>query len=228
MKLGLISDIHGDPDALELAWAHLTAMGVDRIVSAGDLVGYGRSPIAWSSFSRSTRSPRSGAIMTAGLWRGPGVADEFGGGTPGNETLEYLAGLPTELLIEAETQIGVIVHGSPPSDMEFVTRRTHPPAVLGRYLRDLSCDLLVVGHTHRPMWYRSPAGGLVVNPGSVVSLPVIDSSRTFAVVDLAESDSDVSRRGERRSRSARSLGLNGGSRRSARGAFHTGCAHQAG
>jgi predicted phosphodiesterase len=35
------------------------------------------------------------------------------------------------------------------------------------------------------MWYRSPAGRLVVNPGSVVSMPVVDSSRTFAVADLA-------------------------------------------
>jgi hypothetical protein len=26
--------------------------------------------------------------------------------------------------------------------------------------------------------------GLVVNPGSVVSMPVVDSSRTFALVDL--------------------------------------------
>ena len=29
MKLGLISDIHGDPIALELAWSHLTVMGAD-------------------------------------------------------------------------------------------------------------------------------------------------------------------------------------------------------
>jgi hypothetical protein len=33
------------------------------------------------------------------------------------------------------------------------------------------------------MWYRCP-DGLVVNPGSVVSIPGVDSSRTFALVDL--------------------------------------------
>jgi predicted phosphodiesterase len=58
--------------------------------------------------------------------------------------------------------------------------------VLNRYLSELTCDLLVLGHTHQPMWYRSPGGALVVNPGSLISLPVIDSSRTFAVVDLAK------------------------------------------
>ncbi len=37
------------------------------------------------------------------------------------------------------------------------------------------------------MWYRSPEGGLVVNPGSVVSMPAVTSG-TFAVVDLANMD----------------------------------------
>lgn len=186
MRLGLISDIHGDRDALGQAWAHLTALGVDRVVSAGDLVGYGPFPDRVIEFLKEHQIPSvRGNHDRWALARGPGVADEFGGGTPGQETLDYLAGLETELLVEAGTRIGVIVHGSPSSDMEFVNRRTHPPAVLRRYLRDLSCDLLVVGHTHQPMWYQSPAGRLVVNPGSLISLPVIDSSRTFAVVELA-------------------------------------------
>ncbi len=54
------------------------------------------------------------------------------------------------------------------------------------YLTELTCDLLVVGHTHQPRWYRSPAGRLVVIHGSLVSVPVIDTSRTFAVVELAK------------------------------------------
>jgi putative phosphoesterase len=55
--------------------------------------------------------------------------------------------------------------------------------VLRGYLELLNCDFLVVGHTHEPMWYRCDRG-LVVNPGSVISLPVVKSSRTFAVLDL--------------------------------------------
>jgi putative phosphoesterase len=189
MKLGLISDIHGDPAALELAWAHLTAMRVDQVVSAGDLVGYGPFPDRVVGFLQDRRIPSvRGNHDRWALGRGPGVADEFGGGAPSQETLAFLKTLPHDLLIEAGTRIGVVVHGSPSSDMEFVTRRTHPPAVLRGLLRKLDCNLLVVGHTHQPMWYRSPGGGLVVNPGSVVSLPVVDSSRTFAVVNMATLD----------------------------------------
>ncbi len=33
------------------------------------------------------------------------------------------------------------------------------------------------------MWYRSARGGLVINPGSVISAPVVSTSRTFALLD---------------------------------------------
>ena len=122
------------------------------------------------------------------LSRAPGVPDEFGGGTPRFETLAYLRTLPRDLLIQDDTRVGVIVHGSPSSDMEFVTRRTHPPEVLSELLGKLKCDYLVVGHTHEPMWYRESWGGLVINPGSIVSVPVVDSSRTFAVVNTITLD----------------------------------------
>ncbi len=69
--------------------------------------------------------------------------------------------------------------------MEFINRRTHPPAILRGYLLTLDCDFLAAGHTHQPMWYRSPEDRLVINPGSIVSMPVVDSSRSFAVADLA-------------------------------------------
>ncbi len=184
MKLGIISDIHGDPIALELAWSHLVVMGADRIVCAGDIVGYGPFPDRVAAFLRERQidSVRGNHDRWA-LERGPGGRDEFGGGTPGAETLEHLRSLPFHLVVSHGETVGVIVHGSPRSDMEFVNRSTHVPEVLRDDLGELGCDLLVVGHTHRPMWFRCPEG-LVVNPGSLVSMPVVETSRTFALVDL--------------------------------------------
>jgi predicted phosphodiesterase len=57
MRLGLVSDIHGDPVALELAWAHLITMKVDRIVCAGDLVGYGPFPDRVVAFLQERQIP---------------------------------------------------------------------------------------------------------------------------------------------------------------------------
>ncbi len=188
MKLGLISDIHGDPVALELAWSHLMVLGAERIVCAGDLVGYGPFPDRVVAFLEEHQiAAVRGNHDRWALERGVGAPDEFRGGTPSSQTLEYLKALPFDMVVAGGESIGVVVHGSPRSDMEFVNRHSHPRRVLREYLTDLTCDLLVVGHTHRPMWFRCP-DGLVVNPGSIVYMPVVDSSRTFALVDLAVLD----------------------------------------
>jgi putative phosphoesterase len=184
MKLGLISDVHGDPVALELAWAHLTVMGADRVVCAGDVVGYGPLPDRAVAFLKERQVPSvRGNHDRWALERGPGVGDPFGGGTPSAETLEFLKGLPFYLSFDAGGRVVVVVHGSPRDDMEFVTRDRHPPNVLADWLDEIACDVLVVGHTHEPMACRTDPG-LVINPGSVVSAAKVNTSRTFALLDL--------------------------------------------
>ncbi len=190
MKLGILSDIHGDPLALELAWAHLTVLGADRIICAGDLVGYGPHPDQVIEFVREHaidavrgNHDRWAIERDQGI---PGTPSTFGGGIPTEESIDYLATLPTELLIDdGAGQVGVIVHGSPGDDMDFVTRKTHSPLRLEHWLKTMNADLLIMGHTHKPMWY-SGAAGLVINPGSVISAPVVSTSRTFTLLDWTE------------------------------------------
>ncbi len=130
-------------------------MGADRIVCAGDLAGYGPFPDRVVSFLKEHRidSVRGNHDRWA-LERGLGVPDTYGGGTPNSETLDFLASLPVSLVFAAQSAIGVVVHGSPRSDMDFVTESSHPPHVLKGYLRELQSHILIVGHTHRPMWFR--------------------------------------------------------------------------
>jgi putative phosphoesterase len=184
VKLGLISDVHGDRDALERALGHLAGLGADRIICAGDLVGYGPDPDAVVGLlaGRGISCVRGNHDRWA-LSRDPGSPDEFGGSAPSPETREFLKDLPPDLVLADGQTVAVVVHGSPRGDMDFVLPRTHPPAVLCGYLRTLGANLLVVGHTHTPMWYRCERG-LVVNPGSLISIPVVKSSKTFAMVDL--------------------------------------------
>ena len=191
MRLGLISDIHGDSVALELAWAHLTVLGADRIICAGDLVGYGPHPDRVVAFLRdhaidSVRGnhDRWAVERSDGL---PGVPSTFGGRMPSAESIEVLRALPPDLLIVDGPRVGLVVHGSPGDDLDFVNRKTHPPQRLDRYLGQTGVEWMLHGHTHRPMLCRTPHG-LVINPGSVVSAPVVSTSRTFALLDCDAMD----------------------------------------
>ncbi|MFM9065836.1 MAG: metallophosphoesterase family protein, partial [Planctomycetota bacterium] len=44
MKLAIISDIHGNLEALEAVLADIAAQAVERIVCLGDVIGYGPNP----------------------------------------------------------------------------------------------------------------------------------------------------------------------------------------
>ena len=190
MKLGIVSDIHGDALALELAWAHLTVLGADRIFCAGDLVGYGPHPDRVVDFVREHgiacvrgNHDRWAIERRDGV---PGTPSTFGGGAISEASADFLATLPADLILDdAAGQVGVVVHGSPGDDMDFVTRKTHPTHLLDHWLGRMNASLLITGHTHKPMW-AEVAHGLVINPGSVISAPVVSTSRTFALLDWAE------------------------------------------
>ncbi len=210
MKLGLVSDIHGDPVALELAWAHLITMKVDRIVCAGDLVGYGPFPDRVVAFLKERQIPSvRGNHDRWTVSRGPGAVDEFGGGTPSHETLEYLGSLPADLLIEAGTRIGVVVHGSPSSDMEFVNRRTHPPARCPQRLSPSAWQRSTRGRPHAPANVVSQSGGRVGGQPRLGCLHA--GGRLIANLRRGRSRQlgrDISRGRERRANPAGPLELN--------------------
>ncbi|MEE8219891.1 MAG: metallophosphoesterase family protein, partial [bacterium] len=44
MRIAILSDIHGNLEALEAVLEHLSGESVDRVVCLGDLVGYGADP----------------------------------------------------------------------------------------------------------------------------------------------------------------------------------------
>ena len=45
MRIGFLSDIHGNREALDACLAQAERQRVDRIVILGDLVGYGADPV---------------------------------------------------------------------------------------------------------------------------------------------------------------------------------------
>ena len=189
MRLGVISDVHGNLPALN---AVETAMPpVDRVVCAGDSVGYNPWPAACLDRIReldalTVQGNHDRAVaVDGGRYFNPmakaGV--EYARKQLDDEQLTWLESLPTERVI-ADGRVH-IVHGHPDDPDRYTYPRSFSPAMLGE-----GVDLLVLGQTHIQA-IKAFESGVVLNPGSVGQPRDGEPTAAFAVVDLDEAGVDV-------------------------------------
>jgi predicted phosphodiesterase len=205
VRYGVLSDIHGNGQALEAVTAALTRIGVDRYLCAGDLVGYGAQPnecveliarlepicvagnhdlmaLGELSEERCVRLARRTMRWTREV-----LSDD---------ARAYLASLPRR----AEAAGGVVVaHGSLSDPEEYVLRADQATVELGHLAHEHpGAQVLVVGHTHlafasdgRSSLEPAPAGALglngsrwLLNPGAVGQSRERLALARFMVLDL--------------------------------------------
>jgi putative phosphoesterase len=187
MRIGLIADIHADHRALESTLRYLDELDVTTLLCAGDVVGYGTHADAVVEILRARAIPcirgnhdrwaleRRQVIGIRG-WKGALFLEK---------TWEYLESLPTSLRVVCEGTPIVLFHGSPASDIEYVIPYKPMPESVERFWDQTDAQVLVLGHSHIPMVERTPRG-TILNPGSVVGVPGVQTSYSFAVVDLPD------------------------------------------
>jgi predicted phosphodiesterase len=189
MRYGVVSDVHANAFALRVAVERLKAAGVDELLCAGDIVGYGPQPNECVELLAGL-----GARCVAGnhellvlgrlpLERSGRLARET---TPWTRSVlsddcrNYLAALPMTLQVPGL----FLAHGSVTDPQVYVRQ----PAQVTRQLEELArvdarARVLVLGHTHRQWMVDQagttvpaapgratafpPTGRLLVNPGSV-------------------------------------------------------------
>jgi predicted phosphodiesterase len=184
MRLGLIADIHADARALEDALRGLDSEGVDEILCAGDLVGYGDEPDAAVAILRDRGIPcvrgnhdrwalERRQVLGRRGWKPAVFCDD---------TWTFLHALPPCIRRVHAERVFAVYHGSPDSDTEYVTPYRPLPDCVERFWRSGDARVLVLGHTHIPMIDRGP-DGTVINPGSILRVAGIPTSYTFAVLD---------------------------------------------
>ncbi len=210
VKVGIVSDIHGDIVALDAALSRLRVMGCDPIICAGDLLDiepFGEEVVLrikaekivcirgnherWA-LERRRRQPdlrKSGPSIVE-------AADLFTGGAElSREALVWLATLPSHWSAELAGVRVAMWHARPGSDMEGIRAEATSPVLRRRLLDSAGADVLIVGHTHDA--FALVAGkSRIVNPGAccsktfahklVGSLAVPDGYRsaTFGVLEL--------------------------------------------
>ncbi|HHJ15077.1 MAG TPA: metallophosphoesterase [Gammaproteobacteria bacterium] len=164
-RIGLISDVHCAPQPVAEALAVFDRAGVDRVLCAGDIAGYG------------------GALdETVDLLREHGCGSIYGNHElrylecnpePSSPVTDYIRNLPATLELEIEGRSLYMVHASPPCDVmdgiQLLDEAGEVIAAQKHYwvqrLDDFVPDVLVVGHTHQ-VFAEQLGDTLVINPGS--------------------------------------------------------------
>jgi|SoiMethySBSTD1v2_1073268.scaffolds.fasta_scaffold770900_2 putative phosphoesterase len=196
MRLGLISDVHGNLAALEAVLAELDAAGVDAIVFAGDAVSYYPAVNETLDLLRArVRWAITGNHDCYFLGRLPMPPQVVPIANPGHferamsaENRAWLGALPAEQDLVIDGVRVMLRHGSPWAIEEYI----YPDHGHFERFAPLEADLVVLGHTHRP-FVRDVGPVRLVNPGSVGQPRDGDPRASTAVVDLPGRDVELRR-----------------------------------
>jgi putative phosphoesterase len=186
MKIGFISDVHANLPALDAILNDLQHM--DKIVHAGDIVGYNAFPReVIECFQKQNIDSIAGnhdrGISDSDDFDFPRPALEVINWTMGELTIEnkeFINRLPTELRLEIDGYTILVVHGSPYEPNEYI----YPTDLTLELVEGLdeTIDVLILGHTHYPIITKLN-GVLLVNPGSVGQPRDGDWRTSYAVFD---------------------------------------------
>ena len=209
MKMGLISDIHGNRHALEAVVADAAEQGVSRWWVLGDLVAIGPDPVRTVELianlpcveitSGNTERyvltddrppPHPDAVIAE-----PELLPLYAliqrsfawtcGALAAHGWLEWLRKLPLEARTDlADGTVALGVHASPGKDDGAGITPDRDEEELRVDLADIDAQLVFAGHTHRPT-DRVVGGVRAVNLGSL-SNPITDDLRASYVVVHAD------------------------------------------
>ncbi|WP_412551206.1 metallophosphoesterase family protein [Shimia sp. MIT910701] len=182
-RWAVISDVHGNVDALRAVLAEIDRLGCSRILNLGD---HASGPLAaaetldvlmaWDDMI-SVRGNHDRYLLTPPETLGP--SDAVAAAQLTNAHKEWLAALPPTALVEDV----FLCHGTPDSDETYwlhdvtshgdlVDRSACAVAALATPA-PVEAQVLLCGHTHLPRIVQLATGAVVLNPGSV-GLPAYD------------------------------------------------------
>lgn len=172
MKIAVLSDIHGNMEALSAVLADVETKGVDKIFICGDLAMAGPEPAAAVDFLRD---------FDATIIQGNTDEMIVKNIIPPNETManalryaqevlfdeqkDYLAKLPVSHSEKIEDVSLLFVHGSPRRNNEDILPAKAEEEI-AEIIAGASEDVIFCGHTHLPCGYQIQKQ-TVVNVGSV-------------------------------------------------------------
>ncbi len=205
MRIGIISDIHGNLPGLEACLKALTEEDVDQIICLGDLVQFGPFPSEVIDLLQKNNIDTIQGNCDRAVAKGrDSTGDSFENihwEHLSSELLQwtkdqikpaqkkYLKKLPAELRYRIGSRRILCVHGLP-GDINGSIRGNVSNEVYDYMLSRNSCDILVLGHTHE-MLLQPRGSRMIINPGSVGG-GTLPGEATMAVLDINEENTTTS------------------------------------
>lgn len=187
MRIGIVSDIHGNAVGLSCA---LEMMGdVDELWCAGDIVEEYRFSNEAVSILRDRDARCVLGNHDIGLL-GPHGERARSADHVDTGLVAWLAARPLTIDTTVNGQRLIMTHASPcPPHNQYVM--PHSPEL--RRIGEVAADVVIIGHTHRQMMQRV-GRPLVINPGSAGQArdPRNGRQLSYAVLTVTADDVDVS------------------------------------
>jgi putative phosphoesterase len=198
MLIGLIADVHSNVVALEAVLSEMESLGVEKILHAGDIVGYNPYPNETIELFRkrkmlSIRGNHERALLSGDMsdlnWYAA-CALQWTSNTISRENLDYISKLKDTEVISVDDSEIFMAHGSPNDLDEYV----YPEYVEPGLLTMTGSDILVLGHTHI-QFKKEFKEGIIVNPGSVGQPRDQNPASAFAILETDTNQIELKRTG---------------------------------
>ena len=199
MNLGIISDVHSNYEALKAVLRELNREGVNRIINAGDNVGYSAFPNECIELFKAegiegVMGNYDEAVAFSKPVCGCGYKDEevarighlslaWTQENVNHETREYLSELSKHLEFESPDGKVFAMHGGLEDLTQWITEKNE--GLLKEIALKKGARLVILGHTHKP-FVKEIDGTVFVNPGAVGRPFDGDPSASFAIVEISD------------------------------------------
>lgn len=196
MKVGIISDIHGNHYALEAVLTEAKKEGVQRLLVLGDLVGYYYHPelvleqlndwqfdIIKGNHEQMLQDLYEKRIDSSILQRKYGYGHENALNNLDKSDLQMLFSLPIQKSVVIDQISFQLNHGSPWNTNEYLYPDSHVKKL--EMCNSSNHDFVLIGHSHYPFTYQC-SNSLLINCGSVGQLRQKGGVASWCIVDTED------------------------------------------
>lgn len=198
MKIGVISDIHGNVTALKTVLEDIKKREIDTVVCLGDLVGYGPFPNEVIEIIRGESILAiSGNYDIAVVFNdlkyikdndlNKKFALPWSVKEVSEENKKFLKRLPQNLTITDKGKVIQFVHGSTRVVNEYLLEESKEAEEV---MKDFEGDVLVCAHTHIP-YVKKYGDKILVNDGSIGKPKIGRPNITYSILKIEDDEMDV-------------------------------------